>query len=396
MLLEYTEETKDDDLGGRAIEIRRRVGRRRLQRAIDEGTFGSEALLSAKQQSRSLLTTFRRDNLQVTESMIASRVALRRSDQHLRVVSAFRQADRELSRIQVLGKAKIDTLSDLETRIQLMRNRLKSGDTPTVEEDMQREVRMNGRAGFDRMFTQCPRCQQRILSHMVTTHEGACKRVEEKVPSTDSLGTVSKDFMEEMTTFLPQPPRNFRVINKGCTFIHWGWDPPVMEGGMPVIDYEMRYRCHVSEVDEFTGRTKSYTAAKDPFKTSIWCLNRPIARSGYSINGLLAGCEYFDFEIRSQNHKGFSAWVAMEDVSHGTSVCTEDPDPPTAPLRFQITRITSSCIHLRWDPPFFDGGRIISGYVVSYVVLERDMNSHNSEIFHEKPNAFKVDKEAST
>lgn len=395
MLLEYTEETKDADLGERALAIRRRVAQRKLQRAIDEGSLGSETLLRLKQQNKGLLNTFKSDNVQVTESAIAARVAIHRSDQHLRIVDAFRQADRDLSRIQVLGKAKLDTLSDLEKRIHVMRKRLMSGEATSVEDDMQKEVSFNGRASIERMYSTCPRCHLKILSHMATTHEGACQRVDNKTPLADSLAIVLHEEAKDLTTFLPQPPRNFRLIGRGCTFLHWAWEPPVMEGGLPVIDYEMRYKCRVFEVDEMSGRTKTYTVTKDAFKTSLWCLKRPIAHEGYNITGLLAGCEYFEFQIRSQNRKGFSDWVPMTDKGLDI-IRTDDPDPPTSPLRFQVSRITSSCIYLRWDPPFFDGGRAIAGYVVSYVVLEREVTSHMTDIVHEVPNAFKVNRGSTT
>lgn len=390
MLLEYTEETKESLIGERALEIRKRVAGRQLQKALDNGDLDAKTLIDIKQQNKQQLNILKNDNIGILESEIGSRVAVGRSDHHLELINNFRVLDHDISRVSRLSKAKVDTLNELEKRILLMRKKLVIPTEPSVEDDMQKERNMNGRAALERLFALCPRCNQRILSQLVETHFASCRKIEGRPDGTSSSSASPLDTFKDITTFLPQPPRHFNIVSKGCSYIQWSWDPPVMDGGLPIIDYEIRYKVRIFDTDETTGRPKSYTVTREPFTTSLWCSKHPIAHHGYNINGLLAGCEYYDFEVRSQNLKGYSDWTDMLEHLQMSCIKTEDCDPPTAPLFFTVTKLTSTCIHLRWEPPLFDGGREIVGYTISYVVMEREVNAAARDIFVEKPGSFKV------
>jgi hypothetical protein len=392
MLLEYTEETQELQLGEKAVEIRRRVAGRNLRKAIESGGVSATSLIDIKKDNKQQLSVLTKDNLIIRDAEISSRVAVSRSDQHLSIVNDFRVVDRDLTRLARLGKTKIDTLNELEKRILVMRRALFVTTASTIEEDMQKELLFNGKAGVDKLFRQCERCGQRVLADMLDTHSGACQRL---LSASSGSGDVKQmtgvdNFFLDITTFTPQPPRNFKVLSKGCSFIRWAWDPPVMDGGLAVIDYEIRYKVKMPDSDEVTGRPKVTVQERPPFSTSIWCTKNPVAHYGYNINGLLAGCEYYDFEIRALNRKGYSEWSNMLERALEKRVCTDDPDPPTAPLLFRVDRVSSSCMYLSWSAPLFDGGRPISGYVVSYVVMEREPAAHSNDVFVERLNSFKV------
>jgi hypothetical protein len=396
MLLEYTDEMDEMALGDRAIEIRKRVAGRHLNKAIEEGDVGINTLIEMKKNSKNQLTALTKDNIVIQDTTMSSRVHMHRANQHLVLLNDFRMMDRDVLRISTLGKAKIDTLNELEKRILLMRKKLMFTGESTIEEDMMNEVQASGKTNaVTRLYTICGRCDRKILTHLMETHTGACLKVFNIETITNDGRLISNSF-NDLTTFLPQPPRHVKVALKGCTYIKWIWDPPVMNGGLMILDYEIKYQARITEIDEVIGKSRTTIQVVEPFKTSLWCIKNPIANHGYNMNGLLGGCEYFDFHIRSLNARGYSEWKAMlpadDEVNQKTnvSVWTDDPDPPTAPLFFTVTSITSSCIHLKWQPPLFDGGRAIAGYTISYIFLERQVTSGTREVIIEKPNIFKV------
>lgn len=389
MLLEYTEETREADMGATALEVRKRVAGRALDKALKSGLVDAAQLVEMKQTNNVHLKALRQDNIAILDTEISSRVAIARSEQHLDLTNAFREVKRDLSRVVKLSKARLDTLSELERRILHMRSQLTASSLPTVDEDISNiGLGNSGRTHTQGLFTLCARCEQRVLTRMLHTHQHTCLRLSDATASAQASPPSSEgsDAFAEHVTFLPQSPRNFRVAAVGCTHIQWSWDPPVMDGGLPILDYELRYRATIRYNDEESGRELSHTEEVPAFSTSLWCAKKPVAHFGYNLSGLVAGCEYYDFEVRSVNGKGHGEWAAMLTGS----VRTDDPDPPTAPLHLAVARVTSSCVHLSWAPPLFDGGRAVTGYAVSYVVLEREVGVTARVNVIERPNAFKI------
>ena len=56
------------------------------------------------------------------------------------------------------------------------------------------------------------------------------------------------------------------------------------------------------------------------------------------------------------------------------SVFTKDTEAPSIPLFVKCHHITSSCIHLNWAPPIYDGGVPIIDYIIHYTVLLKTIN----------------------
>ena len=60
-------------------------------------------------------------------------------------------------------------------------------------------------------------------------------------------------------------------------------------------------------------------------------------------------------------------------------ISTSEPQKPTTPNFFRNKLTTSTCIHLTWDAPIYDGGRPISNYLITYTVVERHPTATNRE-----------------
>jgi hypothetical protein len=210
---------------------------------------------------------------------------------------------------------------------------------------------------------------------------------------------VNQDRVTSLTTFKPQAPRNCRVKAKGSTFIWWEWEPPISDGGLPITEYELSYVAKVKVWNKDIGKNKITTTIVDSMKTSHWALIPPVCHSGFKMVGLNSASEYRDFKIRCWNLQGWSPWQNMiiptasasgHIASSAYSVFTDEPDPPSPPLMFAATKITSSCIHINWQPPYYDGGQDIVDYMVFYTPVERHFTATSRNVMIERNLSFSV------
>jgi hypothetical protein len=204
----------------------------------------------------------------------------------------------------------------------------------------------------------------------------------------------------------------------------------VIDGGLVVTDYELSFVAKITEFDKHTGRYNKFEERCLSLKTSQWFYTEdPVSNSGYRMTQLRANTEYTDFKIRCMNLRGWSAWANMlvtddyDDVTGSavgkkivandwrqkldnegsqqsaantkkmvlnTSVFTLQPDMPSAPLFLTCTQVTSSCIHLNWQAPFFDGGSEIVDYAVCYTELEKQVTVTSRDVIREHKKRFRV------
>jgi hypothetical protein len=344
--------------------------------------------------------------LAVSKAQISGQQLIARANQQLTIEHGIKNLD--VTRLSSQGKLRVDSLNDLERRVKSMRLELKSIHVPTVVEEISSDLQISNKTQIDSKFSVCSRCQRSILSHLLVAHGAACARL--KSDDTVYQGTrpipfVGKEvqqLIDTFATFVPQPPRNCLVTSKGPSHIEWQWDAPVFDGGLPVIDYEIKYVAKLIEFDKVTKRYVRSTEVCPSLKTSQWCFIEPLSHKGYKMTGLLADTEYTELMIRCANASGWSIWVSMtgidktftKNVEIGVdrmlSVKTEEADAPGPPLFFACTEITSSCIHLVWNAPFYNGGSPIVEYLVHYTIIERKGSATSRNVYSERSNQIKV------
>jgi hypothetical protein len=69
-----------------------------------------------------------------------------------------------------------------------------------------------------------------------------------------------------------------------------------------------------------------------------------------------------------------------KQIAANVTVRTEEPDKPLSPLFFTVQKITSSCVHITWDKPMYDGGLEIVDYLISYTVTERHISATSRNV----------------
>lgn len=372
MLVNYSLDTVEDEMVPRALELRKRIARRRLKKAIDKGILTSNDLTQLKKKSQLEIKEQKRSNTDVIRAEEGLRTTQERASQQLDIQSSLHLLNRDLQRTSRLSRTRLDALSDIEQRITAMRHNLKdNAPIPSVAEKISMDLRVKNSQVLDSMFSVCCLCQRKILNKILDDHVVACKKMKGHVGGYESrppVYDVNQDLLTSITTFVPQEPRNFKYASKGCTYIDLIWDPPVFDGGLPIFDYEIDYK---KQIDVFDKGTKLWIRRIEPMApvtTTQWCMKPPICHRGFRLKNLTAGSIYVDFRLRCTNIRGYGEYCTLMGEN---SIRTQDVDAPTPPLFFQEEGMTSSCMHLSWSPPIFDGGVPISEYRISYTVLER-------------------------
>lgn len=380
MLTKYTLDTNDNEIGDKALELRKRLAGRKLQEDINNGLIDDKLLVQFKDLNRHQRNEHGKEVIKIMESYEKNRVTIVRTEQQLEIQSKLRTLENDITRTTRLNKSRVDALTDLEKRIiQLRQDLIQPQPLPGVEHVMIDQLTANNKLPLQKLFKECAICKRKILVDLHDAHLKVCTKIkgETLIESRPPIYDVNIDLKTNLTTFTPQPPRNCKFEKKGYRFISFLWEPPIFDGGLPVTNYEISYKSHTVSLDP-GSKMKIVKVKEQPIiSTSQWCYRTPICHTGYKITGLDAGQGYVDFRIRSVNLRGTSEWVDLTSPSDPQILTTNSPIEPWEPLFIHINKITSTCIHLDWEPPFFDGGSDIVRYEIKYTVFHRVVTATN-------------------
>jgi uncharacterized protein YfkK (UPF0435 family) len=384
MLTKYSLDTNDEDIGKSAIELRKRFAGRKLEKDLSTGAIDDKLLIQFKEMNRYERFQHSADTIEIMEQIQGNRQTLVRTEQQLEIQSQLRLLNQDITRSTRLSKAKVDSLTDLEKRIRKLRQNLSDPQpVPGVEHVVIEQLTSNNKIHLEKLFKQCSNCSRNILVGLHDAHHTACLRMngQSVINSRPPIYDVDVDLKTSLTSFLPQSPRNCRLVSRGYRYLAFSWDPPVFDGGLPITNYQLSYKTHTVTFDPGT-KMKIVKVKECPLvNTSYWCVRNPVCHHGFKLTGLTGGQSYVDLRVRSVNLRGVSEWVDLIPSTEATStsgiVATLAPIAPWEPLFVHVAKVTSSCIHLDWEPPFFDGGSEIVRYEIKYVVYHRTVTSTN-------------------
>lgn len=377
MLLEYTLDTKDADLENKkAIELRARFAGRRIKSALDNKTLDVNDLVLFKDANRHERLQHHHEVFEIVSANVSDRITMGRAEQQLQIQGSLRSLDRDVSRASRLGKARVDTLTDLEHRINKLRYILKKpGYSETTDQVVDGELRASNNTVIDKHFTTCSRCGRRIIIKLFEAHSTACTKIsiaggrDTKPPIYDINVHPTITF----GTFPPQKPRHCQLVDKGCNFLEFSWEPPIIDGGLPITEYEIRYKVVHRNFDVVEKLWHRRVEEMPIVQTSWWAASRPVCHTGYRLTGLEADKEHIEMQVRCANLKGFSDWAnLLPEESNCDTVFTEPPKPTTCPLFLILERVTTSCAYISWQPPLYDGGKPVTDYLISYITAKKE------------------------
>ena len=152
--------------------------------------------------------------------------------------------------------------------------------------------------------------------------------------TTDS-GTVSTPSAPSLSGTIQLGGTSYTGVVSGNAQIFVSWDPPINDGGSPIIGYNLRYRIGSGQVITVDGPSTSLNTV-------------------FSVPGLTNGSTTL-ISIRAENSAGFGGG----DIRNGSPAA----DIPTAPTSISITP-SSEQLDVSWSPPSV--GSDLDRYYVFY------------------------------
>ena len=138
----------------------------------------------------------------------------------------------------------------------------------------------------------------------------------------------------------PDAPGQPKVLDCSADSVKLMWERPLADGGSKIQGYKIEMRDVTDE---------------------LWrdCNDYLVRDTVHQVNNLTEGREY-EFRVKAKNAAGFSK---PSPPSQRVKIKTRFgvPGPPGTP---QVAKVTRSYVDLKWEPPAFDGGSRITGYLV--------------------------------
>ena len=138
----------------------------------------------------------------------------------------------------------------------------------------------------------------------------------------------------------PDAPGQPKVLDTSADSVKLMWERPLADGGSKIQGYKIEMRDVTDE---------------------LWrdCNDYLVRDTVHQVNNLTEGREY-EFRVKAKNAAGFS----KPSTPSGRAKLRSQKGVPAAPGTPQVAKVTRSYVDLKWEPPSFDGGSRITGYVV--------------------------------
>ncbi|XP_066263902.1 titin-like isoform X2 [Branchiostoma lanceolatum] len=150
------------------------------------------------------------------------------------------------------------------------------------------------------------------------------------------------------------------ILDISADAIYVSWQPPKDSGGTDIDGYILEYK------DKNSYRW--IAAAKEPtLDKRMW------------VSGLREGIDY-EFHVSAFNVAGSS----KPSPPSALVTAREPASKPAPPVRPTVTDTTRSTISLSWDPPRYDGGAPIIGYIMESRKTDSNVwvRAHTEEVVH--------------
>lgn len=155
--------------------------------------------------------------------------------------------------------------------------------------------------------TQCPTCGMKILNSCTASHALICSVLDDQAQVRTEDSNMEYNLMMEKISVRPHPPRNLKATDVSFDSISLAWELGIIDGGEPIIEYEVVYHSISVSKSAPTARIKQRgRRQRVAMLCSRWCLMNPIPHKDFVIDGLDADASYVDIKLRCRNKVGWS------------------------------------------------------------------------------------------
>lgn len=185
----------------------------------------------------------------------------------------------------------------------------------TADEDIDRELNVftSRRAILSaQQYMECPYCMEKILRCSQNEHARVCEGYHSNKDVEKNQVSRVKINVRNIAV-KPHVLRNLRLISVCFDAIHIAWDPPIFDGGEPLINFELSFFCESDRIHRKKARTKNIYMS-----CLRWCNKEPCAANSFVLDGLRASTQYSGIRVRCKNSIGWSDYsTALHSVKTG-------------------------------------------------------------------------------
>ena len=212
----------------------------------------------------------------------------------------------ELQALRMQTRSTVEQIDNYKTRLEKIQHGLWYGLTEkNIDSEIDGDVKnfTSRRTLITSQCVKCSVCSKSFLKQFIDDHLLVCKTLKKPKTRTQHCNQTSE--IAESIAVRPLPPRNFKVMHAGFNTISFCWNKPILDGGEPLIDYQIFYGCINSNM-KAERPSKQKNNIRYSTICSRWCLKSPIPTNTFTLEGLQAATKYTDIKIRCKNIIGWS------------------------------------------------------------------------------------------
>lgn len=225
-----------------------------------------------------------------------------------------------------------------------------------------------GGSNLSSRMLQCPLCMRKFMRVRFNDHMVRCVKKKQLARTLEThYGSKTVQVPIEFAT-PPSAVRGVRQLTPTSNSVSIVWEPPLWDGGQPIVDYHIEYFVRVPMKGSRPEDDLFEDVKQAPVQTSRWIMLAPIMHKGFTLRGLGASADIVNLRVRAVNSRGSSEWsepCAPMRTLHAVQ--------STPPLHVRLVGSPSpSSFQLEWEEPYDTGGLDVDQYEIRYALLVHD------------------------
>jgi len=233
---------------------------------------------------------------------------VRQIDKHCQIDDQLQNLSKEVNDLKNSTRLAIEEVDSFLLKKERFREEAfgerNDADFCNTDKEVDRDINIHysRRSIISKESLDCRICGQRIQRIVYNDHLQICAMTSNAGSRDNALNldgaTMKGPGVSLDVTVRPTPPRNLRIKSVNHSSIHIVWEKSILDGGAPVLDYEIVYSVQ--------SGAKKKVSKRESVLCSIYCLVQPLPENSFIVDYLTANTEYCDIKLRCKNKVGWS------------------------------------------------------------------------------------------